>query len=89
MYVNQTDLATILQHVWKRTIYTLEEIEAMTTSPILVILFKVHAFLRRPVQYAELTQMGIAIPQTINLLNHDKCIQVKTKGGVDERLAFH
>jgi hypothetical protein len=80
----------IMRHVGKRTVYSIDEIRRMVSSPVTVIIFN-HHFLLTRISYKTLHKSNILSgpPQTITEISHDKYLIVKDIGGIDERFTIH
>lgn len=83
--VKDKDMVTRL--VGKRTVYPIREIEEILKKPTLVILFRWHFHLSKPLKLSELMDMKMLkrAPQTITKIHHNKYVQLKRRGQLDER----
>ena len=81
------DYEEVVKQVGKRTVYTLDEIQEIVKKPTLVILFRWHFHLPKPLGIAELIQMDILerAPQSIVRLEHRNYLKIKTRGELNER----
>jgi len=79
----------ITRYVGKRTVYSPREIQELAQKPTIVILFTINFHLQNPLNHEELAEIGISTPMTINLVDHDKYLNVKQRGGIDERFTFN
>lgn len=79
----------IFRNVRKRTVYLMKEIEKMAKKPTLVILFKWHFHLPNPLKLKDLKTMGISAPQSIAQISDEKYLQIKMRGGIDERFTVN
>lgn len=79
----------ITRIVGKRTVYGRYELDEMASgkSGALVILFRHLFHLPRPLSYQELLGMGIlkGPPQSIMKIDHQDYLDLKERGGIDER----
>jgi len=82
-----TDANKIFNLVRKRTVYSLDEIEQMAEKETKVILFRHHFHLPHQLDFKYLKDESIVKGsiQSIMQLNHDKYIEIKKEGGIDER----
>lgn len=73
--------------VGKRTVYTKNEIEEIAKQPTTVILFKHHFLLSAPIPFKGLISERILSghPQSIVEIPHEKYMDIKKLGGLDER----
>jgi len=83
------DKNEIFRHVRNRTVYSMNEIEDRAKKPTLVILFTWHFHLSTPLKLNELKTMGISAPQSIAQISDGKYLQIKTRGGIDERFTVN
>ena len=83
------DKNEIFRNVRKRTVYSMEEIEKMAKKPTLVILFKWHFHLPNPLKLKDLKSIGVSAPQSIALISDEKYLQIKMRGGIDERFTVN
>ncbi|PIN83398.1 hypothetical protein COV61_03200, partial [Candidatus Micrarchaeota archaeon CG11_big_fil_rev_8_21_14_0_20_47_5] len=58
-YSRQTDSSQVQKQVGKRTVYSFAEIKEMTKKPTLVIIFRWHFNLKKPVDYENLKRAGV------------------------------
>ena len=79
----------IFRNVRKRTVYSMKEIEKLAKKPTLVILFKWHFHLPNPLKLNDLKTMGISAPQSIAQISDEKYLQIKMRGGIDERFTVN
>lgn len=84
------DTDEILRHVGKRTVYSIDEIKKMAEHPTIVILFTFHFYLTNPLKLVDLKKMGIlkGVTQSITQISHEKYLQIKNRGGIDERFTI-
>ena len=83
------DKDEIFRNVRKRTVYSLEEIEKMPQKPTLVILFKWHFHLPRTLKLKDLKIIGVSVPQSIAQISDENYLQIKKRGGIDERFTVN
>ena len=85
------DAESIIRMVGKRTVYTYDEIAEMAEKPVLVILFRHHFNLPRPLDLDTLRGLGVLkfAPQSIVEIDDEKYGKVKDECDVDEHFAFH
>jgi predicted nucleic acid-binding protein len=83
------DKDEIFRNVRKRTVYSLEEIEKMAQKPTLVILFKWHFHLPSTLKLKDLKKIGVSVPQSIAQISDENYLQIKTRGGIDERFTVN
>jgi len=83
------DKDEIFRNVRKRTVYSMEEIETIAQKPTLVILFKWHFHLPNSLKLKDLKTMGISAPQSIAQISDEKYLQIKARGGIDERFTVN
>lgn len=81
------DTDEISRYVGRRTVYSIEEIESM--KPTLTILFNWHFHLPNPLKRKNLKTMGISHPQSIAKISEEKYLQIKKRGGIDERFTVN
>jgi len=76
--------------VGKRTVYSIEEIEEMVKKPVLVILFRWHLHFPKALKLVDLKKKGILekAPQSMIRIHHNKYLQIKREGRLDERYTF-
>jgi hypothetical protein len=67
----------------------MKEIEEKAEKPTLVILFKFHFHLPNPLKLKDLKTMGFSHPQSIAQISDEKYLQIKTRGGIDERFTVN
>ena len=81
----------ILEHVSRRTVYSISEIEEMATKPILVILFNYHFHFRSPIGYEKLKTINAikGPPMSIVKLSHKAYQKIIDIGGLDGRYIIH
>lgn len=81
------DKDKIMRVVAKRTVYPINEIEKIAKKPTTVILFRWHFYLTKPLKLNELKQMDVlkGAPQSITRISHKHYVEIKKKGGIDER----
>ena len=83
------DKGEIFRNVRKRTVYSMEEIEKMAQKPTLVILFKWHFHLPRTLKLKDLKTIGVSVPQSIAQISDENYLQIKKRGGIDERFTIN
>jgi predicted nucleic acid-binding protein len=83
------DKDEIFRNVRKRTVYSIEEIEKMAKKPTLVILFKWHFHLPNSLKLNDLKTIGVSAPQSIAQISDEKYLQIKMRGGIDERFTVN
>jgi len=83
------DKDEIFRNVRKRTVYSLEEIENMAKKPTLVILFKWHFHLPSTLKLKDLKTIGVSVPQSIAQISDENYLQIKKRGGIDERFTIN
>jgi len=85
------DKDQVVRLVGKRTVYTVEEIEQIVRKPTLVIFFRWHFDLPKPLKIAELKRLRVLpkAPQSIATLHHRKYMEIKREGKIDERYTVH
>ena len=83
------DKDEIFRNVRKRTVYSMTEIENMAKKPTLVILFKWHFHLPNPLKLKDLKTIGISAPRSIAQISDEKYLQIKMRGGIDERFTVN
>jgi predicted nucleic acid-binding protein len=81
------DSIKVMKLVGNRTVYSVEEIKELVKKPTLVLLFKWHFYLARPLRLDELKNMKILreAPQTLTRIPHKKYLEAKKAGGLDDR----
>jgi hypothetical protein len=81
----------ILGIVAKRTVYSYDEIVEMSKKPTLVIIFRNHFHLPRPIPLKDLIDLGIikGAPQTVMQVSEDGYNEIRKRGGIDERYSIH
>lgn len=81
----------IVRAVGKRTVYSYDEIKNMAKKPVLVILFRHHFNLPKPLDLD--TLRGLAVlnfaPQSIVEIDATRYGKVKKEGDIGEHFAFH
>jgi hypothetical protein len=75
--------------VEKRTVYSIKEITDMLSQPTIVLLFNWHFYLPHPVTLEQLHNMGISAPQSLTRLTEAKYLEIRRRGGIDERFAVN
>ncbi|MFH1095838.1 MAG: EVE domain-containing protein [Candidatus Micrarchaeota archaeon] len=87
VYQNQTDAQQIRKIVGKRTVYSLTEIGRMALKPTLVIRFRWHFDLKKPLKYMVLSTNRVLAgpPQSILQLNEEQYRTIKALAGIDPR----
>lgn len=80
------DVARIVE---KRTVYSIKEMTDMLRQPTTVLLFNWHFYLPHPVTLEELHAMGISAPQTLTRLSETEYLEIRRRGGIDERFAVN
>lgn len=83
------DKDEIFRNVRKRTVYSLEEIEKIAQKPTLVILFKWHFHLPSTLKLKDLKKIGVSVPQSIAQISDENYLQIKKRGGIDERFTVN
>ncbi len=78
----------IIKEIGKRSVYSNDEIEEIAEKETLVILFKQHFHLSL-LTLDTLREMGLYSPQSISEIPHEKYLEIKERGGVDERFAVN
>jgi rRNA-processing protein FCF1 len=82
------DADEITREVGKRTVYSPEEIEefADNVSPTLVLLFIFSTWLPNNLNISNLKELDVlrAAPQTITEISHERYLNMKKAGGIDE-----
>ena len=80
----------VMRLVGKRTVYSIEEIEEMVKKPVLVILFRWHLHFPKALKLVDLKKKGILekAPQSMIRIHHNKYLQIKREGRLDERYTF-
>ena len=75
--------------VAKRTVYSPEEVEEMK-KPVLIILFRHHFHLKKPLTLKTLKDAGILLsaPQSIGKIAHENYMWIKEKGEIDGRFTI-
>jgi hypothetical protein len=81
-------LDEVMKLVVKRTVYSRDEIAEMLKQPTMVILFRWHFHLPEPVGRDQLSEIGIAPPQSIVKIDEDQYTKIKSLGGLDERFTI-
>lgn len=84
-----SDKDKIIMYVGNRSVYSVPEIEKIAEKPTMVILFTWHLHFANPVKLSDLKKMNIFAPQSMALISHEKYLQIKSKGGIDERFTIH
>ncbi len=81
----------IIRRVGKRTVYSMNEIEEIAKKPTTVILFRHHFHLKNVLSLRQLRAMGVLTgpPQSIVQITDESYMNIKTKGGIDERFTIH
>jgi predicted nucleic acid-binding protein len=79
----------IFRNVRKRTVYSMKEIEKIAKKPTLVILFKWHFHLPNPLKLKDLKTIGVSAPQSIAQISDEEYLQIKMRGGIDERFTVN
>ncbi len=89
-YPDLSDNDSIMEKVFRRTVYSRKEIEEMP-KPVSVISFKYHFHFPRHIPYSELIKMNLikTAPLSVNELNEESYRKIKELGGLDERFAFN
>jgi predicted nucleic acid-binding protein len=77
----------ILEKVKNRTVYSFKELQEMTKKPTLVLLFRWHFYLPKPLNIQKLRQIKAlsTAPQTITKISHNAYLKIKKESGLDER----
>lgn len=83
------DKDEIFRNVRKRTVYSLDEIEKIAQKPTLVILFKWHFHLPNTLKLKDLKKIGVSVPQSIAQISDENYLQIKKRGGIDERFTIN
>jgi hypothetical protein len=91
VYYGLRDADKVLRLVGKRTVYHPQEIEEMVKKPTLVILFRHHFHFPNPIKLDMLKKMNIFenVPQSIMKIKHNKYLQIKVEGKLDECYTFN
>ena len=85
------DSNEVLRYVGKRTVYNNQEIQDMVKKPTKVIIFKWHFHMSPPLKFKYLQQSKILStpPQSIREIPHNKYLQIRKEGGIDERFTLN
>jgi len=84
------DFDTIINRVFKRTVYSIKELEDISKRDSLVILFRLAFHLPKNIPQKQLEEQGIIGPyQTIRKVHNDKFIALIQKAGIENRFAFN
>ena len=83
------DKDEIFRNVKKRTVYSMKEFEKMAKKPTLIILFNWHFHLPNQLKLKDLKTMGVSAPQSIAQISDEKYLQIKMRGGIDERFTVN
>ncbi len=83
---DETSIDQVLTLVSKRTVYSVEELDALLVRRTKVILFIHNFHLKHPVHRSELERLGISPPQSIIEIDDAKYKRIKHLGRVDPRL---
>ena len=85
------DYRDIIKLVGKRTVYSVNEIQAIATKPSLVILFWQYWHLQQPLSYIRLKDMGIlkGPPRSIMRISEKNYSLIKKAGEIDERFTVN
>ena len=77
----------VIRIVGKRTVFDRAGINEMTESPVTIIKFRFHFYLKDRLNPNDLQEIGISTTalQSILQINHENYLQIKKKGGIDER----
>jgi rRNA-processing protein FCF1 len=89
IHVNLRNSEDVAKLVRKRTVYSISEINHMLEKPTIVFLFTWHFYLPHPVALLQLQQMGISPPQSLTHISHQKYLEIKRRGGIDERFTVN
>jgi len=73
----------IMKEIGKRSVYSNEQIEEIADKKTLVILFKQHFHLPL-LPLDTLKEIGLYSPQSISEIPHEKYLEIKERGGIDE-----
>ncbi len=89
VYSGVNDSKQIMKLVAKRTVYSPEEVEEMK-KPVLIILFRHHFHLKKPLTLKTLKDAGILLsaPQSIGKIAHENYMWIKEKGEIDGRFTI-
>ena len=89
VYSGVKDSGQIMKLVGKRTVYSPKEIDEMK-KPVLIILFRHHFHLKKPLTLETLKAAGILLsaPQSISKIAHENYMWIKDKGGIDGRFTI-
>lgn len=92
VFFDQTDPDEIMKLIAKRTVFSLNDIETLCTSPVLVILFNHNFHLINDVSLQKLRDYTIINPrgriQSINEISHENYLKV-IEGNIDDRFIIH
>ena len=90
IYTKQSNASDVQKLVGKRTVYTIAEIQEMTKTPTLVILFRWHFNIKKPISYKTLKKMGVIKGplQSIIELKKDGYDQIKKIGEISLEMAL-
>ncbi len=90
VFPDSIDANEIIKNVGKRSVYTKSEIKNMAQKPTKTIIFKYHFLLNR-ITYDTLKKNGVlqGAPQSIVEISHDKYLEIKRLGGLDERFTVN
>jgi hypothetical protein len=89
IHVNLRHAEEVAKVAAKRTVYSVTEIRDMLQRPTIVFLFTWHFYLPKPVTLSHLQQMGISSPQSLTRISHQKYLEIKKRGGIDERFTVN
>jgi predicted nucleic acid-binding protein len=81
----------IIRYVGKRSVYTKKEIEEIAKKHTKVILFRQHFHLKNPLalDYLRTNNILSGAPQSIVRIPHEKYLQIKRGGGINERFTIN
>jgi predicted nucleic acid-binding protein len=77
----------IAEKVGNRTIYSFKEIQDFAQSPTLILLFRWHFYLPKPLNFNKLKELKVlkGAPRTITKIEHKGYLQIKKESKLDER----
>ncbi len=91
VYFDLDDPNRISNIVGKRTVYSISEIQNISKSPTIIILFNYYNHLKTRILYDKLIDEKIlnGFPQSITEITHESYLKIKKLGGIDERFTVN
>jgi len=87
VYFRQTNPSKIEETVRNRTVYSFNELQEIAKKPTLVLLFRWHFYLPKPLSIPTLKKLKAlaSAPMTITKISHNSYLRIKKESQLDER----